>query len=183
MGRSGRAGKLIVLRRTGESQIVARGLHCPMGVCRDAGRQPPCFPARARQHRRCRGRGSPLGLSRLSRAHSPHVATGYAIACLSRRDPLIEFLKSEKEFVAEMKASIEPRHWISPRATPQFSHDFPIELGATRLFGEVKPWAPSFSYGLVIETDDRLMPVGSAHSRANGRRHAIMRRCRCGTAN
>jgi hypothetical protein len=37
----------------------------------------------------------------------------------------------------------------------------------------VKPWAPSFSYGLVIETDDRLMPVGSSHSRANGRRHAI----------
>ena len=101
------------------------------------------------------------------------TATGYAIACLSRRDPLIEFLKSEKEFVAEMKARIEPRHWISPRATPQFSHDFPIELGATRLFGEVKPWAPSFSYGLVIETDDHLMPVGSSHSRANGRRHAI----------
>ena len=72
-----------------------------------------------------------------------------------------------------MKAKIEPRHWIAPRATPEFSHDFPIELGATRLFGEVKPWAPSFSYGLLIEMDESLMPVGSAHSRANGRRHAI----------
>ena len=47
------------------------------------------------------------------------------------------------------------------------------EAGATRLFGEIKPWAPSFSYGLVIETDERLVPTASAHSRANGRRHAI----------
>ena len=72
-----------------------------------------------------------------------------------------------------MKANIDPRHWISPRANPEFSHDFPIELGATRLFGEIKPWAPSFSYGLVIETDNAMTPVGSAHSRANGIRHAI----------
>ncbi len=72
-----------------------------------------------------------------------------------------------------MKARISPHYWIAPRATPEFSHDFPIELGATRLFGEVKPWAPSFSYGLVIEMDEKLMPTGSAHSRANGMRHAI----------
>ena len=72
-----------------------------------------------------------------------------------------------------MKATIAPRHWIAPRVSPEFAHDFPIELGATRLFGEIKPWAPSFSYGLVIELNDALMPVGSAHSRADGRRHAI----------
>ncbi len=41
------------------------------------------------------------------------------------------------------------------------------------MFGEIKPWAPSFSYGLVIETDSAMMPVASAHSRANGVRHAI----------
>lgn len=89
------------------------------------------------------------------------------------KDPLIEFLKTETAFVAEMKAKVEPRHWIAPRIQPEFSHDFPIELGATRLFGEVKPWSPSFSYGLLIATDEKLMPVGSAQSRANGRRHAI----------
>jgi hypothetical protein len=92
---------------------------------------------------------------------------------LSRRDALIEFLKTEPEFVARMKARIEPKHWISPRVVPEFSHDFPIELGATRLFGEIKPWAPSFSYGLLIETDSAMMPVSAAHSRANGVRHAI----------
>ncbi len=112
--------------------------------------------------------GYPAYLGRIRK-----IDNGYAIACLSRRDPLIEFLKTEREFVARMKAEIDPRHWISPRATPEFSHDFPIELGATRLFGEIKPWAPSFSYGLVIETDRAMTPVGSAHSRANGIRHAI----------
>ena len=99
--------------------------------------------------------------------------TGYLMACLSRRDPLIEFLKTERDFVDAMKATIPPQHWIAPRVNPEFSHDFPIELGATRLFGKIKPWAPSFSYGLVIELNDALRPVGSAHSRADGRRHAI----------
>jgi len=112
--------------------------------------------------------GFPAYLGRIRRTDN-----GYALACLSRRDPLIEFLKTERDFLARMKATIDPQHWISPRITPEFSHDFPIELGATRLFGEIKPWAPSFSYGLVIETDRAKMPVGSAHSRANGTRHAI----------
>ena len=112
--------------------------------------------------------GYPAYLGRIRR-----IGDGYPMACLSRRDPLIEFLKTEPEFVARMKASMEPRHWISPRLDAEFSHEFPIELGATRLFGEIKPWAPSFSYGLLIETDSAMMPVGSAHSRANGIRHAI----------
>ena len=60
-------------------------------------------------------------------------------ACLSRRDPLIEFLKTESEFVARMKANIEPRHWISPRATPEFSHDFPIELGVVVTYDQTRP--------------------------------------------
>ena len=35
------------------------------------------------------------------------------------------------------------------------------------------PGRPPYSYGLVIELSSALMPVGSAHSRADGRRHAI----------
>ncbi|MEC7259298.1 MAG: strictosidine synthase, partial [Pseudomonadota bacterium] len=98
---------------------------------------------------------------------------GYLLSCLARRDPLIEFLKTEDAFVREMKATIAPEHWIAPRIDPMFRHDLPIEMGATRLFGEVKAWAPSFSYGLVIELDGDLNPTGSLQSRANGRRHAI----------
>lgn len=165
-------GQVVTVTRSGTPRILAKGLHCPMGMDRDAAGEPIVslferasivdLSGKVRQS------GYPAYLGRIRR-----IGAGYALACLARRDPLIEFLKTEPAFVAEMKASMEPRHWISPRPTPEFSHDFPIELGATRLFGEVKPWAPSFSYGLVIELDDKLMPVASAHSRANGLRHAI----------
>ena len=165
-------GQVIGISRTGEPRVIAAGLHCPMGISRR-----PDGGLAVTELERARvldlsGKvlqsGYPAYLSRIRKTDD-----GYAIACLSRRDPLIEFLKTERKFVERMKANIDPRHWISPRASPEFSYDFPIELGATRLFGEIKPWAPSFSYGLVIETDRTMTPVGSAHSRANGIRHAI----------
>lgn len=165
-------GRLLALSRSGEAREVAAGLHCPMGACLDGqGRVLVSLLERASivdLSGKVRQAGYPGYPGRLRR-----TAGGYALACLSRRDPLIEFLKTERAFVAEMKATIAPRHWIAPRANPEFSHDFPIELGATRLYGEVKAWAPSFSYGLLIEMDENLMPLGSAQSRANGRRHAI----------
>lgn len=165
-------GRVLMVRQSSAASVVAGGLHCPMGISRDGkGEIIVTELERARivdATGMVRQSGYPAYLGRLRR-----TASGYVMACLARRDPLIEFLKTEPDFVAEMKAKIPPHHWISPRVSPEFSHDFPIELGATRLFGEIKPWAPSFSYGLVIALDEGLMPVGSAHSRANGRRHAI----------
>ena len=165
-------GQVIAVSQSGAPRMIASRLHCPMGIARAPdGALVVTELERARvvePSGRVVQSGYPAYLGRIRR-----VGDGYALACLSRRDPLIEFLKTEREFVARMKARIDPRLWISPRVTPEFSHDFPIELGATRLFGEIKPWAPSFSYGLVIETDGAMMPVASAHSRANGIRHAI----------
>jgi hypothetical protein len=46
-------------------------------------------------------------------------------------------------------------------------------MGAARLFGDIKPWAPSFSYGLVVILDKNFLPLASAQSRANGTRHGI----------
>ena len=165
-------GQVIGISRSGEMRVIAAGLHCPMGIARGPDGALVLTELERARVVEASGRvlqaGYPAYLGRIRK-----IDNGYALACWSRRDPLIEFLKTEREFVARMKTTIDPRHWISPRATPEFSHDFPIELGATRLFGEVKPWAPSFSYGLVIETDRAMTPVASAHSRANGIRHAI----------
>lgn len=165
-------GNVVAVTRDGRFRTIARDLRCPMGI--SPGEAGEVLVSELETARildlagKIRRRGLPAYLGRIRK-----VEGGYLLAGLSRRDPLIEFLKTEKDFVAEMKATINPRHWISPRSNPEFSHDFPIELGATRLFGEIKPWAPSFSYGLLIMLDDDLMPVGSAQSRANGRRHAI----------
>ncbi len=165
-------GRLLALSRTGELRVVASGLHCPMGVCLDPDGTPLVALLEMAMIVDADGKprqaGYPGYLGRIRRK-----GAGYVVACWSRRDPLIEVLKTEQAFVEKMKATIEPRHWIGPRIKPEFSHDFPIELGATRLFGEVKPWAPSFSYGLVIETDETLMPIESMQSRANGHRHGI----------
>ncbi|MBK8160942.1 MAG: hypothetical protein IPK59_19990 [Rhodospirillaceae bacterium] len=165
-------GQVSVVRPVGRVNVLASGLHCPMGISQDDEGNVLVTELELARIVETTGRprqsGYPAYPGRLRRTNS-----GYVMACLARRDPLIEFLKTEPAFVAEMTATIDPRNWISPRLKPDFSHDFPIELGATRLFGEVKPWAPSFSYGLVIELDRHLLPVRSAHSRANGRRHAI----------
>ncbi len=165
-------GQLLALRRSGVAEVVASGLHCPLGVCLDAeGETLVSLMERASivdaTGRMLQG-GYPGYIGRLRAA-----PTGFVLACPGRRDPLIDFLKTERRFVEEMKAKIAPHFWIAPRANPEFSHDFPIELGATRLFGDVKPWAPSFSYGLLIEAASNLMPTGSWQSRADGRRHAI----------
>jgi hypothetical protein len=165
-------GQVIGISRSGETRMIAAALHCPMGIALGPNGALVVTELERARVVEASGKvlqaGYPAYLGRIRK-----IDNGYVLACLSRRDPLIEFLKTEREFVVRMKASIDPRHWISPRETPEFSHDFPIELGATRLFGEIKPWAPSFSYGLVIETDRAMMPIGSAHSRANGIRHAI----------
>jgi hypothetical protein len=165
-------GQALAVSRSGKTRVIAAGLHCPMGVAVGPNGVLALTELDRARVVEASGKvllaGFPAYLGRIRR-----IGNGYALACLSRRDALIEFLKTEPEFVARMKARIEPKHWISPRVVPEFSHDFPIELGATRLFGEIKPWAPSFSYGLVIETDEAMMPVSSAHSRANGTRHAI----------
>jgi hypothetical protein len=165
-------GRVLLAKEAGEVRILTGGLHAPMGIARDdKGGLIITELERARivdLSGAVRQSGYPAYLGRLRQTPG-----GYVMACLARRDPLIEFLKTEHDFVAEMRARIQPHHWIAPRSNPAFSHNFPIEMGATRLFGEIKPWAPSFSYGLVITLDSALMPVGAAHSRANGRRHAI----------
>ena len=166
-------GRVIALGRDGASRPLAQKLHCPMGLC-PAGDGALIVTELERARLiditggAVRRSGFPGYLGRIRPGPN-----GYLLACLARRDPLIEFLKTETAFVADMRAAIDPHHWISPRVDPAFSHDFPIELGATRLFGEVKPWAPSFSYGLVIEMNEDMMPIASAHSRADGHRHAI----------
>lgn len=39
--------------------------------------------------------------------------------------------------------------------------------------GVHKPWSPSRSYGLAVRLDEKMQPLFSLHSRADGTRHGV----------
>lgn len=121
------------------------------------------------------GRSSPL-LSdlpgypaRLTRA----AAGGYWLAVFAPRSQLIEFVLREPRFRERMMREIEPEFWVAPSLHHLIDYREPLQAGAIKQLGELKPWSPSRSYGLVVRLDEAFSPVESFHSRANGKRHGI----------
>jgi hypothetical protein len=70
-----------------------------------------------------------------------------------------------------MVSEIDPDYWIAPALANGRSFLEPIQGGALKQMGVLKPWAPSRSYGLVIKLNDDFEPTLSLHSRADGSRH------------
>ncbi len=98
---------------------------------------------------------------------------GYWICMFAPRSPLIEFVLREPVYRKEMMAEVDPEFWIAPALRSGYSFHEPMQGGALKQMGILKPWAPTRSYGLVIEVDERFVPVRSFHSRAGGKRHGI----------
>ena len=48
-----------------------------------------------------------------------------------------------------------------------------MQGGSVKTMGILKPWAPTFSYGLIARLNNELIPVKSYHSRADGVRHGV----------
>ena len=90
------------------------------------------------------------------------------------RSQLVEFVLHEKDYRRDMLAELDPEHWIAPSLRPPRSYREPLQGGALKQLGEMKAWAPSHSYGLVVRLGDDHQLVESFHSRANGRRHGIV---------
>jgi hypothetical protein len=89
------------------------------------------------------------------------------------RNRLIEFVLLEDDYRADMMREIEDRFWIAPSLSPGRNFLEPLQNGGVRVMGIHKPWSPTRSYGLVVGLDDKLEPVMSFHSRANGARHGV----------
>lgn len=106
---------------------------------------------------------------RIARAGS----SGFWLAVPIPRSQLIEFVLREPRFRRAMMKGINPKYWIAPSLHPIEHHREPLQAGAMRELGEIKPWAPSRSYGLVVRLDSNFAPLGSFHSRADGKRHGI----------
>ncbi len=98
---------------------------------------------------------------------------GYWLPIFAPRSQLVEFVLREPKFRQEMMRTIDQEFWVAPSLHPKVDYREPLQSGAIKQLGELKPWAPSRSYGLVVRLDEAFNPVGSFHSRANGKRHGI----------
>ena len=87
------------------------------------------------------------------------------------RNQLVEFILTEEEYRNRMMAEIDPSLWVAPcyRSGKQIRE--PLQQSGIKTMGYLKPWAPAFSYGLVVRFDEDLIPFASYHSRTNGSFH------------
>lgn len=106
---------------------------------------------------------------RLSRASDG----GYWLCVFAPRSQLVEFVLREREFRERMMREIAEEHWVAPALFSGRDFREPLQGGAVKSMGMLKPWAPTRSYGLVCKLDSDLLPVWSAHSRADGRLHGV----------
>lgn len=98
---------------------------------------------------------------------------GYWLALFAPRNQIIEFIQREPAFLARMVEEVDEAYWAAPSLKPSATFLEPLQGGAQKHLGMLKPWAPTRSYGLVVRLDDSFRPVASFHSRADGTRHGV----------
>ncbi|MFV0514708.1 MAG: hypothetical protein ACK5MY_13945 [Jhaorihella sp.] len=103
----------------------------------------------------------------------PRESGGYWLCVFAPRNPLIELVLREPGYRNAMMREIPEDLWVAPGYSSGRSFHEPMQGGALKQMGILKPWAPTRSYGLVVELDASASPLRSFHSRAGGRRHGI----------
>lgn len=104
---------------------------------------------------------------------SPASDGGYWLSVFAPRNQIIEFIQREPEFLRRMMAEVDPAYWAAPSLRPSATFLEPLQGGAQKHLGMLKPWAPTRSYGLVAHLDRQFRPTHSFHSRADGLRHGV----------
>lgn len=102
---------------------------------------------------------------------------GFWLSMFAPRNPLVEFVLLEKLYRQQMMDTIDSDYWIAPNLAPSVSFLQPIQGGARKMLNRLKPWSPSFSYGLLSYCDAEMQPRSSLHSRADGTVHGINSLC------
>lgn len=110
--------------------------------------------------------GYPAGLA-------PAAGGGVWMALFAPCNPLLELVLREPEYRRAMMAEVDPEFWIAPALRSGYSFLEPMQGGALKQMGILKPWAPTRSYGLVVRLSPHFIALQSLHSRAGGRRHGI----------
>ena len=98
---------------------------------------------------------------------------GYWLSVFAPRNPLIEFVLREPGYRSAMMREVPQEFWVAPAYASGDSFLEPLQGGALKQMGILKPWAPSRSYGLVVELDGDFIPMRSFHSRTGGCRHGV----------
>ncbi|HEY1720376.1 MAG TPA: hypothetical protein VGG27_03960 [Magnetospirillaceae bacterium] len=98
---------------------------------------------------------------------------GYWLSAFAPRSQMVEFVLRERKFCLGMMANIDAEYWMAPALISGRNHLEPLQGGAIRHLGVLKPWSPTRSYGLLVELDAAFKPLRSLHSRAGGRHHGI----------
>lgn len=104
---------------------------------------------------------------------APRARGGAWLAVFAPRSQLVELVLREKAYRRAMMAGVAPEFWVSPVLASGRSFREPMQGGALKQMGILKPWAPTRSYGLVVELDEHFEPLASFHSRADGSRHGV----------
>lgn len=90
------------------------------------------------------------------------------------RSRLTELMLGEKAFLSDMMATVPTQSWYGPSMAGGSVYREPLQLGGLRVLGQLKPWAPPRSYGLVVEVDAFGRVLRSLHSRAGGTTHGVV---------
>ena len=98
---------------------------------------------------------------------------GFWLAVFAPRNQLTELVLREKPYRERMMREVDPAFWVAPSLSPAGSFYEPMQGGAIRTHGIVKPWAPTRSYGLLVRLDAAFQPIASYHSRADGSFHGV----------
>jgi len=102
---------------------------------------------------------------------------GFWLALFAPRNQLVEFVLREDNYRRRMIDSLDPNFWIAPALSSGASFLEPIQGGARKKLNMLKPWSPSWSYGLVANCGPTMQPLRSFHSRADGAIHGVTSCC------
>jgi len=166
----------VALGKNGEATPLARNLAFPYGLALGAGGT--VLASEAWRHRvvALEG-GKPRAVLADLPAYPSRIAAatggGFWLALFAPRNQLIEFVLREEAYRSRMVSTIDPAYWIAPALSSGASFLEPIQGGARKKLNMLKPWSPSWSYGLVVRCDANMRPVASFHSRADGAIHGV----------
>jgi hypothetical protein len=178
----GQSGSIwrVDLRPAGQApELLAEGLAFPSGLAWAP--DETLFASEAWRHRVVRldanGRSPPRPAVHDLPAYPGRISAardgGFWLALFAPRNQLVEFVLREHEYCRRMIDSVDPAYWIAPALSSGASFLEPIQGGARKKLNMLKPWSPSWSYGLVAHCNDAMRPHSSFHSRADGRVHGV----------